>query len=212
MSNSTRSDNIIFGNVYDFVGRWISLILSLRSSRNTNKDWRLLERLSSEEFAAYSQHGMGNSKVVSFSVNRVTQPLAQQNRYIYNIVSECVEQHCIGQQLTLPGFYAFLKNMMKIEKTHADVFEEEQRLKVACNDLITGYWEKVKPSLYDATHGVSDNMTADASAVQGIEQLLEEVPDSGKANDLDPRPPFKKTIQADLRQTLGSRPTPTPTL
>ncbi len=208
MPNSQHS---IAGNVHDFVREWLLLILSIihRHGDAHEKDWQLLEHLSHDEYLAYSRQS--GSNVVSFAINKATKPEKDPFRHVYRAVSELVGRHCIDHQLTLPGFYAFLREMLFIEKTYPEAYAEDKRLKAGANALVTGYWEKVKPSLYDVTNGVSDDMTSDLSAIQGISQLIEEQ-SAGPSNDLDPRPPFQKQIQADLQQALGSRPSPTATL
>lgn len=215
MGNSTDTD-IVFagGRVYRFVLRWLGIIFGnafLRDSQGI-KDWRLLENFSIDEMENRYLQSEQPSNVISFRVNRKTHPpLATQNRHIYRAINKLVVQHCIQSALTLPGFYAFLRAMTEVQTNYVEAFAIDERLISGWNDLITGYWEKIRPSLHDVTYGQSADMAADMTALQGINQLTQEEANSGKEEQLTAQPPFKKLIQADLKQAFTSKPTPTPT-
>jgi hypothetical protein len=206
----TDSNIITAGGVHDFVARWLGVIYGNAYLRHAaHKDWRLLENMPLEGLEA--RHKQSN--VISFHVNRKTHPpVAQTHRSIYRLITSLVVAHCIESDLSLPGFYTFLRLVTGVQESYPEAFANDQRLQAACNDLIIGYWEKVKPSLHDVVYGQSDNMQMDAAAVEGIHQITQEEPSSDKSNQLKAQPPFKKRIQADLKQALSSRPTPTPSL
>ena len=82
--------------------------------------------------------------------------------------------------------------------------------KTAVDSLVTGFWNAVKPGVTDLVYGESANPEADSAAVAGIQQLTGE--SHGKQNQLNAQLPFKKRIQSDLSQALGSRPGSSPTL
>ena len=207
---SGRSDSIVCGNVHDFVQEWLEFVLVdvyRRNSKDAAKDWQLLESLSSSEYEAFSQQK--NSNVISFQVNRKTQPQGQSSdRHVVRLINQLVKKYCVDSELTLPGFYAFLREMTAIEEQ----FQFSETLKIAKNALILGFWNKVRPKLYDVVHGFSDNMATDMAAIEGINQLTSSEENSAPKNDLDPKLPFAQVVQADLQQAMGSRPTPTPGL
>jgi hypothetical protein len=214
---SSSSHIVSAGGVHDFVNEWLGIIFGNYYLRNSHgmKDWRLLENMPLDGERDHA----GNkepSNVISFQVNRKTAPpVTQSNRHIYRRVNKLVVQHCIETALSLPGFYAFLREMTALGKEFPVAFENDSRLKNGSNNLISGYWEKVKPSLYDVALGQSDNMTADMSAANGIASITEQEANSEKSNQLSAQPPFKKAmnkIQQDYQHALSSRPTPTPTL
>lgn len=202
--------SLVCSNHYDFVNRWVSIILGNAHLRYTiaEKDWMTLESLSSEEFCAYK----ASSNIIPFNGNRTTHPGVQQ--HVYSAVGNLVELHCIDKALTLSGFYAFLKDMLACKKQHIDVFQQDQRLGKACNDLITGYWNEVRPSVSDAQYQDVHEMSQDAEALQNIEQLAQT--NSRPENDFDPKVPFMKSLAQQAKQekshVLGSQQASTPTL
>lgn len=193
------SDLMVGEQVHDFVNRWLQVVISTIYMNNTNgrKDWRLLEDMPVHP-------GEKPSNVISFSVNRKTQPPTTDYRSIYRTISRLVIEHCIDSPLSLPGFYAFLRSMSRLEINKIS----DEKLNTAADDLITGYWERVKPSTYD----VSNANAEEAAAIQGIEQMAEQ--SSEKDLSLKAQLPFKAAnkIKQNLQQVLGSRPGATPTL
>lgn len=206
------------GGVHDFVNDWLAVIFGNHYLKNSHgmKDWRLLENLPLDGLDRDRVGNKAPSNVISFQVNRKTAPpVVQNNQHIYRRVNKIVIQHCIENSLSLPGFYAFLREMTALGKEFPVSFDQDERLKNGCNDLIAGYWDKVRPSLHDVALGQSDNMAADLSAANGIASIAEQEANSEKSNQLSAQPPFKKAmnkIQQDYQHTLSSKPTPTPSL
>ena|SRR3990167_3284806 len=216
-SNSNHSNRVIScGATHPFVNRWIQFVLSNSANREAFvKDWGLLERLPQEEYAIYSHHSKEKSNVISFQVNRKTHPKENPHQHVIHLISQVVKKYCIDSELTLPGFYAFLREIMGIQKQFPGAFEcidtNENRFTEVVNDLITGYWNEVRPNVQDVVYGQSNDMTADMSAIQGIQQISEE--SHGKQNQLNAQLPFKAVnkIKNEMNNILGSQPTQTPT-
>lgn len=207
---SKTTPEIISGNVHSFVYHWLKILLANRHVRGSYyKDWDILQNLTIEELSKRDE-----SNIISFNVNRKTHPPTKFNQYVYRSVTNLVKTHCIDSDLSLPGFYAFLRKILDVQKQYQASFKEDQQLTNGCNTLIAGYWNEVKPSLHDVAYGQSENMSADRQALAGIDQAMQQQePHSEYSNDLDPKLPFQamKTIKADLQQVLGSKPTATPT-
>ena len=117
------SDQIISGDVPDFVRRWIEFVLGdlHRRSNDVAKDWQLLEKLSSGEFEAYSKRS--DSNVISFKFNRKTRPNSSSNQHIVRMINRLVNKYCIDSELTLPGFYAFLREITALQEQFPDAFK-----------------------------------------------------------------------------------------
>ncbi|OGT46425.1 MAG: hypothetical protein A3F17_08565 [Gammaproteobacteria bacterium RIFCSPHIGHO2_12_FULL_41_15] len=208
---------ITSGAVYPFVAQWLTLLRIQAVS--VYKDWAFLEALPKEVLA---QHREGNTNVISFNNANRKLSISTEHSNVYHAVTKQVKFFCIDHMLTLPGFYAFLKELTAIQQKHQSVFNQDNRLQEGCNELIEGYWNAVKPGLHDVafgqTYDQSQALSEQVTAIQQLDSLIQqhEVKEakSEKSLDLDPQLPFRamKKIKADLQQTLGLGSKPTPTL
>lgn len=210
--------DIIYGNVYPFVRRWLEIVLGNIHFRDLRaaKDWSLLQDLSAENFKIYSEHGSddsdggfdsssgsgGGSNLLSFRVNRKTNPSMKPHQYVYRFVSDVVKLHCIDRMLTLPGFYAFLQDMLALEKNYKEAYEQDKRLAKAAKDLIVGYWNEVRPSVNGTQYEDTATMNQDASYLNAVAQLADEIA-AQPENDLDPKLPFMKSLAQQAKQEIS---------
>ncbi len=203
-----NSESFVGGNTPDFVRTWLKIILVNSSSPEIDKDWNLVQNTPRN---AASNTG---ATILSFTHNRVTKQPIQGFSRAYREVTSQVKMHCIGQQLTLPGFYAFLRDMNQLRNLqHFGIaIESDFRLKTGFNNLIIGYWNLVRPSVTDFALGASNSMHADAQAIAGIQHEMKRLDSGGKQDQLQAKLPFKERIQNELSHALESRPMSSPTL
>lgn len=118
------SDSIISGGVHDFVRRWIEFVLgnTYRHVSNVGKDWELLESLTTKQVEILK---CPNSNVIPFQVNRKTSKIGN-DRHVIHLINKLIKQYCIDSELTLPGFYAFLRSVTIVMERFPEAFSEKE--------------------------------------------------------------------------------------